>query len=148
MRTKLTLPGLLLGGVFALSMGCGSSSGGGSTTPTLPTPNPFSWQGQWTGTVTDATLGTVPADMDLDQEGSVITGEVGIDFGGALGRLTGAAAGTGTDTDLALDVGVMMQGGGCTIHLEGTRSGNTANGTLGQGTCTYPFSGTFSVTKS
>jgi hypothetical protein len=155
MRSKLALLGILVGGACALSMGCSSSSsptspGGTSATPTPtpePTPNPFSWSGAWEGTVTEATFGTVPADMDLDQEGSVVTGEMGIDFGGALGRLTGGAAGTVTDTTLTLDVGVIMQGGGCMIHLEGTRSESTVTGTLGKGTCTYPFSGTFSLTK-
>jgi len=145
MRSKLALMGLLLAGVCALTTGCGSSSDG--TAPTLPTPNPFSWQGKWTGTVTDATLGTAPADMDLDQEGSVITGEVGISFGGEVGRLTGAAAGTATDTHLNINVGVAMPTGGCAIVLEGDRAGNTVSGTLSKGTCTYPFAGTFTATK-
>jgi hypothetical protein len=93
-------------------------------------------------------LGMAPADMDLDQDGSTVTGEVGIDFGEQLGRLSGGAAGTVTDTTLVLNVGVIRPTGGCTIRLKGTRNGATITGTLAQGTCPDPFTGTFTMTKS
>jgi hypothetical protein len=97
--------------------------------------------------VTEATLGTAPADMDIDQDGSMITGEVSIDFGEQLGRLSGGAAGTVTDTTLVLNVGVIMPLGGCTIRLEGTRNGTRITGTLAKGTCPDPLAGTFTMNK-
>ena len=121
--------------IVGLALCTVAACGGGNSSPTAPTPPPFSFNGTWTGPITSNVVGPGTGTVTITQTGSSLSGTWATVYPDPM--IQGAGSFSGTASGMSLS-GTLSPSDptDCPYTINATVSGNLMTGTYATFNCT------------